>query len=249
MNTQRSVLITGANGGIGRALCTSFHHGGWYVIATDIQPAPQGECDKYLEGDLLRFSGDLPYREEYFTRLKKLLPRPGSLDALINNAALQILVPIERLSAQQWHDTFDVNVSAPFLLVQGLLKELEEANGAVVNISSVHAQQTKARFSAYAASKAALIGLTRGLAVELGSRIRVSAVCPAAISTPMLEAGFAQNPEALTRLADCHPSQSIGMPDDVAETVVMLASSASKYITGVIVNIDGGISSRLFDPF
>ena len=249
MNAQRSVVITGANGGIGQALCASFRHNGWFVIATDLQCASQGECDKYLKGDLLRLTGDLSYREQYFIQLKQLLPRPGSLDALINNAALQILAPIERLSTQQWNDTFDVNVSAPFLLVQGLLKELEETNGAVINISSVHAQQTKSQFSAYATSKAALIGLTRALAVELGGRIRVSVVCPAAIATPMLEAGFGQNNSgALARLADCHPSRSLGVPEDVAGAVIMLASNASRYVTGVIVNIDGGISSRLFDP-
>jgi NAD(P)-dependent dehydrogenase (short-subunit alcohol dehydrogenase family) len=248
MNAPRSVLITGGNGGIGRALCAAFGQSGWYVIATDIQSAPQAACDEYLRADLLPLGADLPYREEFLGRVKAALPRPGALDALINNAALQIIAPIEQLSAGDWLDTCGVNVIAPFLLVQGLLQELESVNGAVVNVGSIHAKQTKPHFSAYAASKAALVGLTRSLAVELGSRVRVSAVCPAAIVTPMLAAGFAQNPEGLARLADYHPSRSIGLPEDVAGVVVMLASSVSKYVTGVIVNIDGGISSRLFDP-
>ncbi len=248
ISTVRSALITGANGGIGRALCTCFRQNGWYVIATDIHSTPQVECNQYLEADLLRLGADLAYREEYLARIKAVLPRSGMLDTLVNNAAVQIIAPIERLSTQQWLDTCGVNIIAPFLIVQGLLKELESANGAVINIGSIHAEQTKPHFSAYATSKAALVGLTRSLAVELGGRIRVSAVCPAAIATPMLEAGFAQDPEGLVRLADYHPSRSIGLPEDVARTVLMLASSVSKYVTGVVVNIDGGISSRLFDP-
>lgn len=248
MSASRSALITGANGGIGRALCGAFHEAGWYVIATDIQSSPQAGCDHYVPADLARLATDTAYREECLARIRASLAEPARLDALINNAALQVVVPIEQLTAHDWLNTCNVNVIAPFLFVQGLLPELEAGNGAVVNIGSIHAQQTKPHFSAYATSKAALVGLTRALAVELGGRVRVNAVCPAAVATPMLTEGFAGDPDGLARLADYHPSRCIGTPEEVAAAVLMLASSASRYVTGTILNLDGGISSRLFDP-
>ena len=159
-----------------------------------------------------------------------------------------MVAPVKKLTAANRFDTCSVNVMAPFLLVQGMLKELEAASGAVVNIGSIHARQTKAGFSAYATSKAALVGLTRSLAVELGGRVRVNAVCPAAVATPMLSAGFAGDQKKLAALADCHPNRSIGTPEDVAAYVLILASGASPYVTGVILNLDGGVSSKLFEP-
>jgi NAD(P)-dependent dehydrogenase (short-subunit alcohol dehydrogenase family) len=248
MSASRSVLVTGANGGIGQTLCAVFREKGWHVIGTDLHPASQAVCEQYVPADLSRFSADSAYREDCLDRIRNSLPDSGTLGALINNAALQVVAPVERLSAEEWLNTCAVNVIAPFMLVQGLLRELEAGNGAIVNIGSIHAGQTKPGFCAYATSKAALVGLTRSLAVELGGRVRVNAVCPGAVATPMLTAGFAGDPDGLSRLAGYHPSGCIGKAEEVAALVLMLASSASKYLTGAIINIDGGISSRLFDP-
>jgi len=248
MIRARSVLITGANGGIGQALCALFQQNGWFVVATDIQHTRQAACDRYVSADLLKLSSESSYREDRLRELRACLPEPENLDALINNAARQVVAPVEKLTASDWQDTFSVNVTAPFLLVQGLLKELERSHGTVINIGSIHAQLTKPHFSAYATSKAALVGLTRALAVELGGRVRVNAVCPAAVSTPMLVAGFEGDPEGLAKLASYHPSRCIGTPEDVAGVVLALASSLSNYVNGSIINLDGGISSRLFDP-
>jgi NAD(P)-dependent dehydrogenase (short-subunit alcohol dehydrogenase family) len=248
VSPARNALITGAHGGIGQALCAAFSAAGWNVIGSDLQAASPASCACYVAADLSRLSHDAAYREDCLKRMRACLPDPGTLGALINNAALQVLGPIERLTADDWLTTCAINVIAPFLLVQGLLPQLEAANGAVVNIGSIHARQTKSHFSAYAASKAALEGLTRSLAVELGGRVRVNAVCPAAVATPMLAAGFSTNPDGLTRLAAYHPSGCIGTPEEVAAVVLMLVSNPSHYMTGTIINLDGGISSRLFDP-
>jgi NAD(P)-dependent dehydrogenase (short-subunit alcohol dehydrogenase family) len=244
----RSALVTGANGGIGEALCAAFHKAGWHVTATDLHPQSRAACDKYVNADLVRFSNDAAYRADRLKQFQESLPEQGKLAALINNAAVQIVAPVEKLASSDWFATYNVNVIAPFLLVQGLLPDLEAASGAVINVASIHATQTKPGFTAYATSKAALVGLTRALAVELGGRVRVNAICPAAVSTPMLSAGFAKDPQGLAKLASYHPSGTIGTPDEVAAFVVMLASDASKYVTGAILNLDGGISSRLFDP-
>lgn len=248
MNRQRSVLITGANGGMGAALCALFQQRGWYVIATDLQPEPASACQAYVAADLSRISMEPSYWADRLQRVQACLPDSGRLDLLINNAARQIVAPIERLTAADWQETMQVNVTAAFLLVQGLLKELECAGGMVINIASVHAQLTKSQFTAYATSKAAVVGLTRALAVELGGRVRVNAVCPAAVATPMLVAGFEGNTEGLEKLAACHPSRCIGTPEDVAGLVFSLTEHSSHYINGAIINVDGGIGSRLFDP-
>jgi NAD(P)-dependent dehydrogenase (short-subunit alcohol dehydrogenase family) len=118
----------------------------------------------------------------------------------------------------------------------------------VINIASIHALLTKPRFSAYATSKSALIGLTRALAVELGGRVRVNAISPAAIATPMLESGFSEDPEGLNRLAAYHPSACIGVPDDVARAALCLAEVKGAFLNGAIVGVDGGIGARLHDP-
>lgn len=247
IGTPRSALVTGANGGIGQALCAAFRIDGWHVIATDLQASAATDCDSYVPADLSRLSGDALYRDGCLNSFRASLPQTGSLDALINNAALQIVAPAERLTAADWLQTCNVNVIAPFLIAQGMLRELEAAGGAIINVGSIHAQQTKPGFAAYATSKAALVGLTRALAVELGGRVRVNAVCPAAVATPMLAAGFAGNAQALSRVASRHPSRRIGTPDEVAAFVLTLVSDTSKYLTGAIVNLDGGISSRLFE--
>jgi NAD(P)-dependent dehydrogenase (short-subunit alcohol dehydrogenase family) len=245
---MRTVLITGANGGIGQALCAAFHSDGWHVVGSDRHQSAAASCDQYVAADLSRLAAETGYREDFICRIRDRLKEPGKLAALINNAALQIVAPVDRLTAEDWRRTCDVNVIAPFLLAQGLLKELEAAGGAVINVASIHAMQTKAGFSAYATSKAALLGLTRALAVELGNRVRVNAVCPAAVATPMLIEGFKGDEEKLSALASHHPSRCIGKPEELASFVIMLASGVSSFVTGVVLNFDGGISARLHDP-
>ena len=134
------------------------------------------------------------------------------------------------------------------MMVQTFLSRLEEARGAVVNIGSIHATQTKPRFVAYSTSKAAIAGLTRALAVDLGGRLRVNAIHPAAIRTPMLEAGFAGQSEDRRLLDTFHPAGRIGEPEEVARLAVFLASESSGFLTGSCFGLDGALSARLHDP-
>ena len=166
---------------------------------------------------------------------------------LVNNAATQIINPIKTLTFQDWRTTIDVNLNSVFILVKELLPKLEKAKGCVINIASIHAQQTKPGFSAYATSKAGLVGLTKAFSVELGSKIRINAITPAAISTPMLESGFSTDAKSRKKLDAYHPSGEIGTVDDIVSASLYL-SMAGNFVNGVIINIDGGISSRLHDP-
>jgi NAD(P)-dependent dehydrogenase (short-subunit alcohol dehydrogenase family) len=169
------------------------------------------------------------------------------LHALINNAAVQILGGVDSLSRQDWQTTLNVNLVAPFVWVQALLPELEQHQGSVVNISSIHAKLTKKNFVAYATSKAALSGMTRAMAVDVGSRIRVNAIEPAAIETEMLRAGFHNEKSFLESLCEKHPQAKIGTPSDISEMAKIIATNSKSFLHGSIIEINGGIGARLHD--
>lgn len=246
---SRLAVVTGCLGGIGRALVEEFKAAGYVVLGTDLpDSATVGDAtpDLYVSCDLARFSLDEAYRLAILGQIKAHVG--GRLSVLVNNAAWQVVKPIAQLTADDWVKTQNVNVMAPFLLIQGLLTELEAAQGSVVNVASIHAQLTKPEFVAYATSKAALVGMTRALAVELGSRVRVNALCPAAIATPMLVAGFDGRPEQFQALAEMHPVGRIGQPAEAARAARLLADGELGFMTGAILQLDGGIGARLHDP-
>lgn len=248
MNARKTALITGAAGGIGHTLATIFTEHGYQVLALDQSSQPDDlACWQYLQLDLQKLSSDPDHAAMILSSIRQVLGQSG-LHVLINNAAVQVLGGVESLTVPDWRRTLDVNLLAPFVLTQGLLAQLEAADGCVVNISSIHARLTKANFVAYATSKAALSGMTRAMAVDLGGRVRINAIEPAAIATEMLEAGFAGQPERYTMLADCHPQGRIGTPAEVAALALSLASGELRFLHGACVALDGGISGRLHDP-
>lgn len=246
--TPRTCVITGAAGGIGRALVEGFTDSGYRVIALDYaQQPPSLACWQYLQTDLQRLVTAPEYAADTLSAIVELLADEG-LGALVNNAAIQVLGGVEALSVAEWHSTLDVNLLAPFVLTQGLLHPLESAGGCVINISSIHAHLTKPGFVAYATSKAALSGMTRAMAVDLGDRVRVNAIEPAAIATDMLRAGFAGHPEQFAQLEHCHPQGRVGTPEEVAALAVAIASGEMRFLHGACIGMDGGVSGRLHDP-
>lgn len=244
----RYCLITGAAGGIGRTLVTSFREAGYRVVAADRNDQPEGMlCDRYVNVDLEQFVVDEPYAASVISEIRSEIDS-GALHALVNNAAIQILGGTASLTRSDWRTTLDVNLIAPFLLTQAFLPELERARGAVVNISSIHATLTKVGFVAYATSKAALSGMTRALAIDLGARVKVNAIEPAAIDTDMLRAGFCGNEAAFRELEAAHPCGSIGDPESVSRLALMLADAESHFLHGACIEVSGGIGARLHDP-
>lgn len=243
---KKSVLVTGSNGGIGQALCKHFAGAGWGVIATDLHEKPHFPVDQYICLDLACFAVDKKFRRRIELELSDLFS--AGLNCLINNGAYQVVAPLNELTAEDWHRSINVNVTAPFFLVKALLESLKLSKGNVINISSVHARLTKPNFGAYATSKAALEGLTRSLGVELGKNVRINAIAPAAIGTSMLEAGFERAPEVFDKLVSCHPSGCLGTPQDIAALALFIADDRNGFLNGSILGIDGGIGSRLHDP-
>lgn len=244
----RFVVITGAAGGIGRALVEKFSEAGYSVLASDIVDMPATlKCAGYIKADLEKIVNDSEYGQQIFQEIKTYVVGHG-VGALVNNAAIQVLGGVNSLKRRDWRQSLDINLLAPFYLTQGLLEELELAKGSVVNISSIHAKLTKQNFVAYSTSKAALSGLTRAMAIDLGPRVRINAIEPAAIETEMLRAGFLNNPELYAQLNDCHPIGRIGYPEEVANLAVLLSGDALRFMHGETVSLSGAIASRLFDP-
>ena len=220
---DEAVLITGACGGIGQALCTAFRNAGYFVISTD-RSSVDSTQDHHLVADLRLIARSsapgLAFRDAVMRSLDGRV-----LSCLVNNAALQKLGHIGSIALDDIHDTIDVNVVAPLVLGQLFVEDLRKARGSIINIGSIHSDLTKPGFVSYSTSKAALAGLTRAMAVDLGGGVRVNTIQPAAISTEMLREGFQDNSQAWDELGHHHPAGRIGQPEEVAAMAVFLAST------------------------
>ena len=247
---SKIAVITGSSGGIGRSLVNIFLRDKYCVVGIDNRSS-QLNSESFIEikADLYKFTKNENFRKKTLNQVKNNLPKKINDFVLINNAAVQIVNPVSKLSKSDWENTFMVNTVAPFLLVQGFMEQLIKTNGSVINISSIHSKLTKANFSCYAASKAALESLTRSLALELSVKgISVNAIAPAAISTDMLKNGFEKSPHKLKELENYHPSGRIGSPEELAIFVKSIIDQKSGFLTGSVLEFSGGIASKLHDP-
>ena len=245
---SKAVVITGASGGIGQAICQEFSGRGWDVIPLDLRMSPSN-FSNLPAFDLVRFVRDHGYRDDGIAKIRALLPSKMQRLVLVNNAAVQKLAPATNLTVADWDETLTVNLLAPFFMSQSLFCELSSNAGSIINIGSIHGMLTKPDFTAYATSKGALTNLTRSLAVEWAPHgVSVNAICPAAIDTPMLREGFLGRSDALKDLASYHPTKKIGNPRDVAKVVFMLADCEIRFLTGSVLDLSGGINSLLHDP-
>lgn len=249
-DSHRVLLITGAAGGIGRATVRHFASQGWHVIGVD--RAEFGEAydipGVYIQADI----SDPAAIQTIFAQAKAY---SSKLDAIVNNAAVQIAKPIPETSAEEWDLVMASNLRSVFLGAKLALPLLENAGGgAIVNVSSVHAVATSANIAAYAASKGGLLALTRAMAIEFAPRnIRVNAILPGAVDTPMLRAGLGRGHvgagsvnERLENLARKTVNGRIGKPEEIAAAIYFLAdSSQSSFMTGQALVVDGGATARL----
>jgi NAD(P)-dependent dehydrogenase (short-subunit alcohol dehydrogenase family) len=243
------VLITGAAGGIGSATATAFADAGWHVVGVDRQAAPNvpGGIHQFIASDI----ADEAASQMLFEELGRQV---GRLDALVNNAAIQISKPLVATTPAEWDALMHVNLRAAYLAIRHAYPLLCQAAGAIVNVSSVHAVATSANIAAYAASKGALLALTRALAIELApDQIRVNAVLPGAVDTAMLRAGLSRGHLAaddvdtqMHLLAQRTVNGRIGQPAEIAEAILFLADSRrSSFMTGQSLVVDGGATARL----
>jgi len=255
MNEQdKTVLITGAGGGIGRACLAEFARRGWRVIGVDRNPLEAESGTQFAERGFF-IQADISHPEtaqQIFEQARGFSPR---LDALVNNAAVQVAKPLVETSVEEWDAVMASNLRSAFLFVKLAHPLLKAAGGgAIVNVSSVHAIQTSTNIAAYAASKGGLLALTRALAIEFApDNIRVNAILPGAVDTPMLRAGLDRGhagrgdmQERLDNLARRTVNGRVGQPDEIAHAIYFLADGTqSSFMTGQALVVDGGATARL----
>ncbi|KIO36123.1 SDR family NAD(P)-dependent oxidoreductase [Shewanella sp. cp20] len=241
-------LITGALGGIGQALVHEFVNSGYSVIATDVKHSDhKADGVNFLALDLDKFVLDEAYAMEFYQKVN-LITEGSGISCLINNAAIQILADSRAITREQWNLSFNVNLSAPFFLSQLFIKDLERNFGSIVNISSIHATQTKKQFVAYATTKAALSAMTRNMVLDIGDKVRINAIEPAAIATAMLKAGFAGKEQQYKKLEAFHPLGRVGTPQEIAKLALFLSSDEAGFVQGACISASGGIQGCLSDP-
>jgi NAD(P)-dependent dehydrogenase (short-subunit alcohol dehydrogenase family) len=250
MPETRNVMITGAAGGIGRATVHLFAQKDWRVIGLD--RAPFGD-DFPPNGLFIQTEISHPdSMESIFSQVQAFTPK---LDALINNAAIQVAKPLVETTADEWDMVIANNLRPAFLLAKLAYPLFKAAGGgAIVNVSSVHAVQTSVNIAAYAASKGGLLALTRATAIEFArDNIRVNAILPGAVDTPMLRAGLNRGHVSggdiiarLDNLASRTVNGRVGQPEEIAQAIYFLADSTqSSFMTGQAMIVDGGATARL----
>lgn len=244
---KRVALVTGAAGGIGLATVQFFAKKGWLVIGVDHKQTSE------LAGMAQFIQADVAQDAAWELILKKIMDQCGQLDTLVNNAAIQICKPLIETSIDEWDSTMSTNVRSVFLGSRCTYPLLQRSGGSIVNISSVHANATSAGLAAYVASKGALLSLTRAMALEFAPNVRVNAVLPGAIDTPMLIAGLSRGhlsghsiPVRVQELGGKHVLGRTGHPEEIARTIYFLADQEqSSFMTGQAITVDGGATARL----
>ena len=241
---NKSVIITGGSRGIGKAIAEKFAQNGANLAITCIKMSDEaldlvknleslGVKAKAYESDASDFESAIKLAENVFNDF-------GSIDVLVNNAGITKDNLLLRMSEEDFNDVMKVNMNSVFNNTKAVLRQmLKQKNGSIINLSSVVGVKGNAGQSNYSSSKAAIIGFTKSVALELGSRnIRCNAIAPGFIETEMTKA---LQQDQINEWAESIPLKRSGKPEDVANTTLFLASDMSSYITGQVMNVCGGM--------
>lgn len=243
----RVALVTGGRGGAGRAVCARFEAEGARVFAADL--ADGGSIgDEQAAGEFLRF--DVTSEAEVRDGIESIGATAGRLDIVVNAAGIEIEKTVDETTLDEWNRIFAINVTGTFLTSKYALPLLREsANASIINFGSYDGFIADPSLAAYCATKGAVHMLTKAMAVDHGPEgIRVNAICPGYIDTPMLEQFYPEGVDPAVAREEAkavHPLRTIGTPVDMANLVNWLASDEARYATGQLWVLDGGLSAQI----
>ena len=240
---EKIALVTGSSRGIGRAIARELAREGWKVC---INYRVRRDCAESLLEEISAFGGeamiygaDVSRREEVNAMVAAVKEKGGAVSLLVNNAGVAGQALFQDVTDELWHRYFSVNVDGAFHAIQAVLPPmLREHAGCIINVSSMWGLRGASCEVTYSCTKAALIAMSRSLALELApTNIRVNCIAPGVIKTDMLDALPA---EVLPQLAEETPLRRLGTPEDIAHLAVFLASDKASFITGQVITADGG---------
>ncbi len=242
---NRTALVTGGAGGIGSAICRRFAREGATVMAADI-----AGLDKVGDAGIRPLQLDITSEESVTAAFAALSEEWGRLDILVNAAGIEIEKTIEETTLAEWNRIFAINVTGMFLVSKHALPLLRQSKAAsVINFGSYDGFIADPGLAAYCATKGAVHALTRAMACDHGPEgIRVNAICPGYVDTPMLQSFFGESGdiESLRQaVRDVHPMRTYGQPEDIANLVNWLASDEARYASGQLWVLDGGLSAQV----
>ena len=247
----RVAVVTGGNSGIGRATAIRFAQEGAKVVvaARRIQQGEETvEEIRRAGGEALFVRTDVSRAGEVESMVSQAVEAYGRLDFAFNNAGTSTGGPMHEATEEDWDRVVDVNLKGVWLCMKfEIAQMLAQSGGAIVNVSSVAGLVGEGNAPIYAASKFGVVGLTRSSALQYAkSGIRINAVCPGAVLTPMLRAVFDRRPEAEESFLAHEPIGRFGEPNEIAEAVVWLCSDTASFVTGVAMPVDGGTVAGLW---
>lgn len=241
---NKVAVVTGAGGGIGSAIARRLAAEGAHVVVTDVNAEAAGIVVTAIEaegGKATAIAADISRKEACFTLVEKAFQLEGRLDVLVNNAGINRRGNLLSLSDEDWDISFTVNLDSMFHLCRATLPHMIAAGGgAIVNTASQWGLYPAPNHIAYNTTKAAVAAFTQNLARDYApDKIRVNAVCPGEIHTPMLEAGVRRSGRTIADLDKLVPYGRIGKPEEVAALVAFLASEEAAFMCGSLVEITG----------
>jgi NAD(P)-dependent dehydrogenase (short-subunit alcohol dehydrogenase family) len=245
---NRTAIVSGAGSGIGRAIALAYAREGGRVIVSDIAEAQGEETVRLIEqatpgAEAVFVRADSSRPEDQKALVEATLDRFGALHIACNNAGIGgELNPVGDMSVDGWRKVIEINLSGVFYAMRAQIPHMLEAGGAIVNMASVLGQVGTASSAGYVAAKHGVVGLTRTAAIEYASKgVRVNAVGPGYIDTPLLESLSA---DARAALVELHPIGRLGLAEEVAELVVWLSSDRASFVSGAYYPVDGGYLAR-----